>query len=246
MAKDLAIQLVYDGPDLKVWEHRADSNQAVLCLSGVGTDPSVAPGHEFARSASGDGTRNVMFVSDPARSWLNAPGLIEAICARFDAFVASTGAKTTIAMGHSMGGFAALVLPGFTRIDRVLALAPQFSVHPEIVPDDERWMEYRSQISEFRIRDVAAHMNSTTDYVVVHGRHPREAPQRDRFPSANNLRHFVMPRTHHDVPQKLKMAGRLAPFMKAVFDGRVKRARLILQDNFSAVLRGPVGQEGAV
>jgi hypothetical protein len=35
------------------------------------------------------------------------------------------------------------------------------------------------------------------------------------------------------------MAGVLAPFMKAVIDKRVRRARLILQDNFGAELRRP-------
>ncbi len=239
MARDLTITQVLADPDLHLWEHRAESRDAVLVLSGVGTDPEVSPGHEFARSASGNGTRNVLFVADPNRTWLNGPGLIEKIVDRFEDFVARCGSPRTVALGHSMGGFAALVLSGFTRLDTVLALAPQYSIHPGVVPDEHRWMEHRAKLTEFRIRDVAAHLDGVTDYVIVHGRHPREAVQRDKFPVAPNIRHFVLPRTHHDVPQKLKMAGVLAPFMKAVIDKRIKRARLILQDNFGAVLRQP-------
>jgi len=239
MARDLTITEVLRDPDLHMWEHRADSRDAVLCLSGVGTDPAETPGHEFARSASGNGTRNVLFVADPNRTWLNGPGLIEKIVELWDAFVTRCGSPRRVALGHSMGGFAALVLPGFTRIDSALAFAPQFSVDPSIVPDEHRWMEYREKIESFRIRSVADHLNDSTDYVILHGRHPREAVQRDLFPLAGNIRHFILPRTHHDVPQKLKMAGVLAPFMKAVIDKRVRRARLILQDNFGAELRRP-------
>lgn len=238
MANDLKIDLVQDSPDLCVWEHRAKSDYAVLCLSGVGTDPDATPGHEFAMSATGNGARNVMFVSDPNRTWLNEAGLVEDIVDRFEKFVDATGAKWTIGLGHSMGGFAALVLSGFTRIDRVLALAPQFSVDPQIVPEDDRWMEHREKLTEFRIRDAGEYMNETTDYVIVHGRHPRETPQRERFPVAANIRHFVLPGTHHNVPQKLKAAGLLSPFIKAVFDGRIKRTRMIMEDNFSAEMRG--------
>ncbi|WP_071674291.1 alpha/beta fold hydrolase [Nioella nitratireducens] len=239
MARDLVITPVLDAPDLRLWEHRAESRDAVMVLSGVGTEADVPPGHEFARSASGNGTRNVLFVSDPNRTWLNGPGLIETIVERFEEFVARCGSPRTIALGHSMGGFAALVLSGFTRLDCALALAPQYSIDPQVVPDEHRWMEHREKITEVRIRTAAEHMNETTDYVIVHGRHPREAVQRDKFPLGDNIRHFILPRTHHDVPQKLKMAGVLAPFMKAVIDGRVRRARLILQENFGAELRRP-------
>lgn len=161
MARDLSITQVLADPDLHVWEHRADSRDAVPVLSG------------------------------------------------------------------------------FARLDTVLALAPQFSIHPEVVPDENRWMEHREKLTELRIRTAGEHLNAVTDCVIAHGRPPREAVQRDKFPLAPNIRHFVLPRTHHDVPQKLKMAGVLAPFMKAVIDKRIKRARLILQDNFGAVLRQP-------
>jgi hypothetical protein len=136
-----------------------------------------------------------------------------------------------------MGGFSALTLPGFVKVDTVLAFAPQMSVHPEIVPDETRWTMYRDRIQDYRIRSIEDHLNSDTRYIVLHGRHGREAPQRDRFPRRDNLRHFIMPHTHHNVPQRLKKEGVLDTVFEQAISHQPRRLRLTLESKVRAYLR---------
>ncbi|MFY0621447.1 MAG: hypothetical protein JXQ89_07110 [Pelagimonas sp.] len=233
----LAITLRKQSKDLTVWEHRGPSDTLVVCFSGIGTDPEQSPPYEFARSATQNGQHNTLFIADPNRTWLNGPGLLDQICDEVDHFRAAVGARQVISVGHSMGGFSALALPGFVKVDTVLAFAPQLSVHPEVVPDETHWMVYRDRIQDYRIRSIEDHLNSDTRYIVLHGRHGREAPQRDRFPRRDNLRHFIMPHTHHNVPQRLKKEGVLDTVFEQAISHQPRRLRLTLESKLRAYLR---------
>ncbi len=132
-------------------------------------------------------------------------------------------------MGHSMGGFSALVAPSIAPVDEVIAFAPQISVHPDIVPDEARWAEHRKAIRNFEIVSAEDRLQPEPRYTVIHGRHGREAPQRDRFPRRSNLRHYVMPNTHHNVPQRLKDLGCLDQVVALAIEGRPRKLRLFLK-----------------
>jgi pimeloyl-ACP methyl ester carboxylesterase len=233
----LAITLRKQSKNLTVWEHRGPSDTLVVCFSGIGTDPEQSPPYEFARSATQTGQHNTLFIADPNRIWLNGAGLLEEICAEVEQMRAETGATRVVAAGHSMGGCSALTLPGFVKVDTVLAFAPQMSVHPEIVPDETRWMMYRDRIQDYRIRSIEDHLASATRYIVLHGRHGREAPQRDRFPRRDNLRHFILPHTHHNVPQRLKKEGVLDTGFDQAISHHPRRWRLTLEAKLRAYLR---------
>jgi hypothetical protein len=127
-----------------------------------------------------------------------------------------------------MGGFSACVIPHFIPVDYVLALSPQVSIHPDIVPDDGRWMQHRKTIDDIEIVDVGSYLEDRTQYVVVYGRHGREAPQRDRFPNPYNLTLFVMPRTNHNTGGRLKTLGLLTDLRDAVFDGDLEAAKALM------------------
>ena len=225
-----------DSGKLRTWGHRGTSDTLVLCFSGIGTVDQDCPPPEFIRSATCDGIHNVLFLADPQRSWLNAPGLIAQMQEEIRSFRLICGSTRTVAMGHSMGGFSALVAPSFTNVHQVLAFAPQYSVHPEVVPDDHRWANWRGRIGHFAIRSVADHLNGETAYCVIHGRHGREAPQRDRFPRMKNLRHYVMPLTNHNVPQRLKTLGILPQVTSLAIEGRARKLLLLMKARTKATL----------
>lgn len=214
---------------IEMWTYRGVSDRLVVCFSGIGREPTEVQPIEFAKTATGNGRDNVLFISDTRRSWLNAPGLIETIVREVEALARETSAATICTLGHSMGGFMALVIPDFTKVDRAVAYAPQFSVHPDIAGDDLRWMEYRQYIEDFPIASVEAYLNDTTQYFVFHGRHPREAPQRDRFTPRHNLIHTILPNTVHNVPQKLKQMKLQEPVTEACFRNKIRRVRLLLE-----------------
>ena len=91
-------------------------------------------------------------------------------------------------------------------------------------------MRQRRAITQFRLRSVQDMFVEDTAYYVMHGRHPREAPQRDRFPRAKNINHYVLPNTVHNVPQKLRGAGILEEVMEYAFQNRPCRVRLSMSD----------------
>ena len=221
---------------LTTWEHRGISDNLVVVFSGVGPVQSETPKYEFARSASANGRHNVLFLSDPNRTWLNGSGLIEQIQVQIERFRDRCNAKRVIAVGHSMGGFSALIIPSFTKVDEVLAFAPQRSIDPRIVPDEHRWMQYRREIGQILIPKVDDFLISFPRYTVIHGRHGREAPQRESFPRPVNLRHYVLPHTHHNVPQRLKQAKGLDKVVGFAIDGRPRSMRRTLQNEFGAKL----------
>ena len=215
--------------NIVTWVHRGGSDKLVVCFSGIGKDIDTCPPYEFAKTATGDGKHNVLFVADPNRTWLNGPGLLNRIRDEIEAFKETCGATRVIAMGHSMGGFSALVAPSITRIDEVLAFAPQVSVHPDIVPDETRWAIYRDRITHFEIKSALDHLRDDTAYTIINGRHGREAPQRDLVPQLGNLRHYVIPRTHHNVPQRLKRVNCLADVVHFAIEGRPRKLKLRLR-----------------
>jgi pimeloyl-ACP methyl ester carboxylesterase len=76
-----------------------------------------------------------LLVRDPNDSWYNAglPGVgdtIEEIADRIELEVAELGAKRTIAIGSSMGAYAAILFGCLIGAERVVALAPQTYLDP--------------------------------------------------------------------------------------------------------------------
>ncbi|WP_420861988.1 alpha/beta fold hydrolase [Algirhabdus cladophorae] len=228
----IAIKPHLNQSNLHSWQFDAGSETAFVTISGIGYPDADVPSYEFARCATNRGTRSAVFLSDPHRSWLASDRLIEAMAQAIEAFKASVGAKRIIALGHSLGGFTALVLPAFTQIDRVIALAPQLSVDPSIVPSETRWQRYLAKITDHRIKLASDFMVPDTHYTIVHGQHPREAVQRNLVPQAPNICHYVMPKTNHNVPQRLKQIGKLIPFVNAIASGQDQTAQQIMQTHF--------------
>lgn len=224
MSERLDICLVQDTDLLRVWLYTGQSDRMVVSFTGIGVEGEDL-GYEFAKTATQNGRDSALFIADKTRSWLNAPGIIEEIRQWIDAFRVETGARDVMTLGHSMGGFAALAMPKYTPVKVAVGLSPQVSVHPDVVADDPRWMDYRNRINSFAIRDVSETLVRDTRYFVVHGRHSREAPQRDRFPRADNLVHLILPRTVHNVPQKLRRAGLLSSVVELAFQNRPRKLR---------------------
>ncbi|WP_407494002.1 serine aminopeptidase domain-containing protein [Pseudooceanicola sp. MF1-13] len=229
MSAQLSIPMVQDGDVLRVWLYKGQSDRLVVSFTGIGLDGADL-GYEFANTATHGGRDSALFIADKTRSWLNAPGIIDDIRQWIDAARVETGAKVVMTLGHSMGGFAALAMPKYTPVKVAVGLSPQASVHPDVVPEETRWAEYRDRITAFTIRDLSETIVPDTTYYVLHGRHTREKHLRDRMPEATNIVHLILPRTVHNVPQKLRAAGKLGEVVEFAFQNRPRAFRLSLSD----------------
>ncbi len=214
------LEVLRDDAGLRLWRMPGETARLVVCFSGVGADPDAPPPPEWQRLAAWAPRDHLLFVSDPGRTWLNREGLIEEIVDAIESEVDHTGATQVCTLGHSMGGFAALVIPAFTHVDVAVAMSPQYAADPAVVPGESRWSIYRDAILQYRVSNAADHIVAGCQYHVFFGRHPREAVQRDLAQAHENLELYVLPGTHHNTPQKMKAAGVLDIVINACFAGK--------------------------
>jgi hypothetical protein len=229
-----ALVALRDDGLMRLWRREGTGNRLVVCCSGVGRHDDRLPEAEFNRLAYWAAPDHLLFFADPKRTWLNAPGLIEALVAEIEAEAARVGASEICMIGHSMGAYAAMVIPAFTKVDVALAFSPQYIVDPVCLPEETRWQIWREKIESFRIASVADHLVPQCQYFVVHGRNKREAVQRDLVLPLVNLDMFILPGTYHSTPKKLKELGILDAVIEAGFAKDRAKLHQIMQSAASA------------
>jgi hypothetical protein len=237
-----ALVVLRDDALMRLWRREGMGDRLVVCCSGVGKRDDQLPEAEFNRLAFRDAADHLLFFADPGRTWLNAPGLIEALVQEIEAEAKRVGASEICIVGHSMGAYAAMVLPAFTKIDVAVAFSPQYVVDPALLPEETRWENWRSKIGQFRIASVADHLVPSCQYFVFHGRNRGEAVQRNLVKPLANLDMFVMPGTIHRTPKKLKDFGVLDAVLEACFAKDRPQLFQIMKDSASAEI---VSQERA-
>lgn len=196
------------------------SDRLVVCFSGVGTERHEAPPFELLNSATVGGRHSALFVSDPTRSWLNAPNLLATILKQVKDAQRAFGTSKTVAIGNSMGGFMALELSRHIELVSVLALAPQYSVDPAVVPEETRWEFFRKMITSFEVPCIADLPEDRGIYYVVNGGTVDEHMHWHRFPVQTNLKHYIMPRRNHKLASAIKAEGMLKQVVQEAVENR--------------------------
>ncbi|MGD9916435.1 MAG: hypothetical protein AB7U46_00315 [Paenirhodobacter sp.] len=201
------------------------SKRLVISLAGVGTNRRQVPPVEFARIAHWNGENNVLYVSDESRSWMNGPGIADFVVEAAKATAQEIGAEEICAIGNSMGGTAALILAALMPIDHVVAIAPQFSVKPGVVPEEDRWMYFRKRITDWPFPEVPDLRDTDSEVTILHGGSDDELAHARRFPDDAGYWHYIFPRHGHTLARGLHEAGLLAPIVTMSILGRTLRAR---------------------
>lgn len=225
------------GDRYHIAHQRGWDRRLFICLSGVGTKRGQVPDFEFPGSASDRGRNHVLQVADKGRSWMNDPELVRDIVRHTEAITAKHGITEVIALGNSMGGFMALVLPGLTRIDRVIAFAPQFSMHPDHVPEETRWQFWRRRIASYRFETIGGLDPKKCGYFILHGDDPKEAIHWRRFPEHRRLNHYVLRNKGHNLTADLKQDGLLPRAIRLAAAGRPRALRLMLEAHYGPCRR---------
>ena len=213
-------------------EHDGSNDTLVVCFSGIGKNTDPEPVLNIASSATQGGRNSVLYVADPQRTWLNAEGLVEAICERALRKAKEVGATRIVTLGHAMGGFSALVTAGMLEAEVTIAFSPQLSIDPAVVPRENRWTEHRSKITEIKISKAGDYMNETCSYYVLFGTHQRKQPQRRHLPQGDNVKLFKIPGINHNSPQRIRKAGILGDVIGLAAQRRTHRLRLEMQAAF--------------
>jgi pimeloyl-ACP methyl ester carboxylesterase len=213
-----AVEVFVQGP-LHIGHLEGQGDTLVLSFAGVGRPEEAVQGVEAARLAGEGGKNHVMFIADASRSWMNGPGIMDGVKTALDMLRARIQPRRVIAVGNSMGGSSALIFAGAHRVDAVLALAPQFSVCPDVAPWETRWQHYTKDVAEWRYPTCPDLSGSDTQVTILHGRDQEERRHAMMFKDGPRIAHFLMGRYNHRMSQKLKKRGLLQPIFSAFIAG---------------------------
>lgn len=201
------------------------SKRLVVSLAGVGRNRKQVPPAEFARVAHWNGENHVLYVSDESRSWLNGEGMAEFLVDAVKGVAEEIGAEEICAVGNSMGGSMAMILASLMHIDNVVAITPQFSACPAVMPEEDRWMFFRSRVANWRFAEMPDLRNTDSEVTLLHGDSPDELRHALRFSADAGYWHYIFPRMGHTLARTLHDAELLAPIVTLSLLGRPFRAR---------------------
>lgn len=192
----------------------------VISFASVGHDPARAPSPEFVGSATA-GDRPALFVADESRSWTNAPGFEDMLTAAVAQAKARQPVGQVLLIGQSMGAFAALVAASLIPADAVIAIGPQFSVDPAVMPAETRWAEWTRRIATFRT--PTAPLPEGPRITLMHGM-ADDMPQALAFPQQKGVDHILFPGlTHSELAPHLKARGCLPGLIEAALSADRRR-----------------------
>lgn len=227
------VDLIHEDDALRVSRSGdPDAPVVTLCFTGLLQRMGAIGPEEFIGSAGLDGAAAI-FVTDKTRSWFNSLSAERVV----DLLAPHVAGRRINTLGNSMGGFGAIWITRYLPVSVALAFAPQYSMHPDIVPDETRWLGARDRISSWRYPSLDGHFVPATHYVTISG-DTGDRVQWTLLPELPNARHYVVTDADHKVAAVLKRRGILRDVIVAAFTGRGDLDTLLGAD---AVLRDRQG-----
>lgn len=214
---------------IKYW--RGHSEKLVVVFSSVGKNPHEYPPVEFFQSATEGKQNHALFISDISRSWLNGDGVSDQVVEVIKRVAKEVSTSGIHLMGNSMGGSMALLIKDQVPAKTVLSFVPQYSVCPDIVPEEKRWMRFRKEIKFFRYPEIILNHTPNQNVFIIHGGSPDELVHARRFPRVRGIGHFILPHQNHNLSQHLKRQGHLDILVSAALNGRKYRFRRLLEQS---------------
>ena len=229
MRKEL--EQVFAAPPLQITYSRGHSEKLVVVFSGVGNNPHEYPPIEFFQSATEGARNHALFISDMSRSWLNGDGVSDQIVEVIKRVAKEVSTSEIHLMGNSMGGSMALWIKDLVPAKTVLSFVPQYSVCPEIVPEEKRWMRFRRKIKFFKYPEITLNRTPNQNVFIIHGGSPDELIHARRFPRVRGVGHFILPHQDHNLSRYLKRKGHLDILVSAALNGQNYRFRRLLEQS---------------
>lgn len=216
MAQQLPFERLWDAPPWSVDFLGGPGDDLVISFSSVGHDPNRPASPEFVATATANGTRRALFVSDASRSWANDPGFEQALISTLETVLSRRPIARIACIGLSMGAFSALAATQVLPVDVVLAFGPQWSVTPGVVPGEIRWARWTSTLPP--IRWHTAPLPARGHAYLFHGGRD-DLPQALSFPRPPGADHILFPDLgHSDLVPHLKARGALAGLLNSALD----------------------------
>lgn len=186
----------------------------LLSFTGVGHAMGGVDVQQVEFFGAGRDFANVIFIMDLTRSWGNALD-IDLLKEKLAPYIEG---RQIYAIGNSMGGFLSVLLSNFITIDVVVAIVPQFSVSPNVVPHENRWKEYRDEIKEYRFESLEGKFVPGTKYYLLSSGLGQDVMHWLHFPTRPNVYNYVFQNVDHNLAARLKTHGHLNSILQQCFD----------------------------
>ena len=150
---------------------------------------------------------NVFFIKDTDRSWyntLNTKRIIKGIDTSHE----------IICIGNSMGGFNATMFALDYPVSKVIAFATQYSIYPELVPWDTRYLRFAKKVTNWKVKHLD--FNDTTQYHFISGDEETETRHLNMIPDKDNITKTVIEGSGHKVSKDLKDRHELYPIIDRI------------------------------
>lgn len=211
-------ETLLDRPPYRIDLIRGTATDLVLSFASIGHDPTRIPAPEFVRAATAR-HRPALFIQDRERSFTTAPGFAEALIEAVRTLRARQTIERTLAIGTSMGAFAALRAGEILPLTAILAIGPQH--HPA---DDTRWRTWTTRLPQ----TLTAALPQGPQICLLHGLLDDE-PQALAFPQAKDVDHILFAdQTHATLAPHLKSCGIMQGLIEAALAQDRRRLLRIL------------------
>ena len=187
--------------DIKFIDNK--TNKTIVSFTGISHGFGVSDWKQEFRGLLNQLKFNVMFVSDREVSWYNTIDVDKIKSKLIDQ-------EEIITIGNSMGAYNAIQFANDINVTKVIAFATQYSIHPDIVPDEPRWKSEVKKIKQWKHKHLM--FNNVTEYYIFSGDDKLEMYHTDMIPHQQNIHKFIT-EGGHMVSAKLKNKGILYPII---------------------------------
>jgi esterase/lipase len=184
-------------------QYYTGKKKTVLSFSSIGRGVRFVQNEEFFNLTK---KYNVFFIRDITRSWFNNVDI--------KLIKKNVSKKNCYAIGHSMGGFNAIIFSTLYDVRKVIAFSPQFSIHPNITRDPT-FINYSLRIKEWRYPKLEFSKN--TDYLLIFGDDAKEKYHAGLMPKQENIKILYIKNCNHNTAGKLKKQKKLYKIINNFF-----------------------------
>lgn len=225
----LEFKLLHDAHPLRIEAAMGETSRLIVSFTSVGQERDKWPPKEFVGLASQGGRNHVVCVSDMSRCWMNSKDMLALTVTKISDYIVDHGITEVMAIGTSMGAFNALVFGRIMPLSRIICFTPQYSVHPDVLPEEKRWWFFRKQITEWPNKQMDTLPQAPVPIYMFHGDSPDERMHWERFPTAPNLKHYIFSGADHNFVRNLKGAKVLQKIVRAALNDRPGRMNKLVQ-----------------
>ncbi len=123
-----------------------------------------------------------------------------------------------ITYGASMGAYGALLLSKQLKAEKVLAIAPQYSIDRTVVPFETRWRHAFNRIQKF-VHNIDKEISPTAQKVVFYDRMSHDRRQIEMFKTDETWNLVNLPFASHQVLRFLQETGSLPMVLADIENG---------------------------